>query len=54
MLFVDDQEIQDPVVTTGSSAPLAWTGEHAARLRLRIVCDQETAVATFTDPALAG
>lgn len=54
LLFVDDQQVQGPVVTTGSSAPLAWTGEHAGRLRLRILCDQETAVATFTDPALAG
>ena len=53
-LFVDNQEIQAPVVTAGSSAPLAWTGEHAGRLRLRITCDQQADVATFTDPALAG
>jgi hypothetical protein len=53
-LLIDDQDAGQPVVPAGSTAPLAWHGERAGQLTLRILCDVGATTATFTDPGLSG
>jgi len=54
VLLVDQQEIAAPVVTTGSSAQLTWSGARAGQVTLRIICDPGATAATFTEPGLSG
>ena len=48
------QQVTAPLVPTGSKQALAWSGERAGRVTLRIVCDAGATAATFTDPLLSG
>lgn len=54
VLLVDQHEIESPVVTTGSTARLTWSGDRAAQVTLQIVCDPGATAATFVDPSLSG
>jgi hypothetical protein len=54
LLLIDDQQVTAPLVPTGSKETLAWSGERAGRVTLRIVCDAGATTATFTDPLLSG
>ena len=54
VLLVDQREIEDPIVTTGSTARLSWSGDQAGQVTLQIVCDPGATAATFVDPSLSG
>lgn len=54
VLLIDQREIEGPIVTTGSTARLTWSGERAGQVTLRIVCDPGATAATFVDPGLSG
>lgn len=52
LVLVDGQVVDDPVLTTGATAPLRWTGERLGRLALRTICGSPASRVTFTDPGL--
>jgi hypothetical protein len=54
VLLVDQRQVAAPVLPTGSSTRLTWSGQSAGQLTLRIICDPGATTATFTDPALSG
>lgn len=54
VLLIDQQQIAAPVVTTGSSAQLTWSGQRAGLVTLQIICDPGATAATFVDPGLSG
>lgn len=54
LLLIDNQQVTGPLVPTGSTQPLIWSGGRAGRVTLRIVCDAGATAATFTDPLLMG
>jgi hypothetical protein len=53
LLLIDDRVVTDPVVSTGGSTRVEWTGEGATRLTLRLFCDPGAVSVTFVDPSLA-